>query len=820
MKFSLNWLNRYTPLPMGDKEKLNEIIDRIALQIVDVDERWIEEKDAIIDVDNKIITNRPYDFGHRGLAKEISIMLDQQYSGDNYPKIPPSTSHLPLEIEVKDPDLAPRFAGIVIKGVKVGPSTDFLKYAVESIGVRSINNIVDITNMIMLDTAQPVHAYDYKKIAQNKIVVRRAQAGEKVTTLDGVERILNENILLVTDPEKPIGIAGVMGALNSEIDETTTDIVLEVASFNPKNIRQTAKYLKHRTDAVTRFEKGIDPNNIANVMATLIETIIHVCGGEVSSDLIDVNNLNLSIVRTEPLLLDFNPQTVDKLLGFNLNIDFIKRILTGFNIEIAEKADSLWTLTIPSSRPDIKETADIIEDIGRMYGYQNIPDVIPVNQLVIPPVNNKITVRKTIRSILAASGLDEAITYSMISQKDVDTFNLKKPVRVVNPLSEDYLYMRSSLLPSLTKVVSHNAKFFDHFGVFEIARRFEKRDVEIQPYEKDKGQSLQPLETEVLSGMFYSKLEKEKSVLILRNAIENLLNKLGFKKYKIDPSGNILLKDKVIGSFNVLTPIQLKEHELSYPVACVELNLQDLYDNFSETKTYVPYSKFQSSKLNYTVVLPESVPASEVTLKISELNDLKITNIDFVGEVYREPQRANFKSISIEIILQKNDGNLTDDEIYKTGVSIENKIKSITSAEIKGGGIQRKKQTIQLDGIVKENDEKKPVIAVEILSIERHPDADRLVVTQVTDGKNNYQIVTAASNMNVGDIVPAALPGTALPGMKNEDGSPIVMKEAKLRGVNSYGMILAGDELGTSTDHEGIVILDKSKYKAGDIVEL
>ena len=847
MKYSLNWLNKYTNLPVGDEKKLNEvneIIDRIALQIVDVDERWAGVDDAIIDVDNKIITNRPYCFGHRGLAKEISVMLNQEYRND-YPIISfPSLLHssslnknnlLPLEVIVEDPDLCPRFTSIVIKGIKIGPSPDYLKTAIESIGQRSINNLVDITNYIMLDTAQPVHAYDYSKIQDAKIIVRRAKDNEIITTLDGVERKLNNNVLLITDKQKAVGIAGVMGGLNSEIDNSTTDIVLEIASFTPLNIRQTAKLLKHRTDAVTRFEKGIDPTNIPNVMASMVQMILEICGGEIASEYIDIYDQSKSAIRVEESEMVFNPQRVDKLLGFNITIDFIKRIFNGFNIKYKENSSTEWILNIPTYKADIKEPADLVEDIGRMYGYQNIPQITPVNQLVIPHKNIKIDIKRKIQSSLLASGIDEVITYSFISQKDVDTFDLDKSIKIINPLSEDYLFLRASLIPSLSKIVSSNIKNIDEFSIFETSRIFMPKSTPQLSYDKDKGESMQPNEIEVISMMSISKNKQEKSIYTLKGALENTMQKLGIVEYskaigesfnpnnkevsiyKVFRNGDIVLNNKTkIGKIGLLSQKQLDVYDIKYPASYLEIQLQPLIDVFHDKPKFKSFSKFPSSKLNYSVLVPDNTSADSFIDVFSTLNNPHIKSMSFTDIYSNKETLGDKKSFSLEFVLQKDTSNITDSEIYELGLLIEEKIKSMNNSEIRGSGVTKPKDYISSTNLTSTANK---IIAAQVLSIEKHPNADRLVVTQVTtDGQNKYQIVTGATNMIIGDLVPVALPGASVPGMKNDDGSEVVMKIGKLRGMDSYGMMLAGDELGINNDHEGIVILDKNKYKLGDIV--
>ncbi|MEI7604013.1 MAG: phenylalanine--tRNA ligase subunit beta [bacterium] len=812
MKFNLDWINKYTNITLTNKEVLNNIIDRIALQIVDVDERWFLENNAVIDIDNKIVTNRPYCFGHRGMAREISVMLNQEYKGNNYPTIPDKSADLPIKIVVKNPELCPRFMAISIKGIKIGPSPEWLRNALEAVGQRSINNIVDITNFVMLDTAQPVHAYDYDKIKDATIIVRSAEDGEKATTLDGVERNLKKNMLLITDPEKTIGIAGVMGGGNSEIDDNTTNVLLETASFQPQNIRQTSKYLKHRTDAATRFEKGVDPTNIPNVISLLACLIIEICGGNVASELVDVDNLELSKIRVKPLTMEFAPQRVNKLLGFNTDTNFIKQVFDGFEIKYDEISTEKWTLTIPTYRPDIKEPADLTEDIGRMYGYQNIPSITPINRLIAPINNKKVVIRKRIRKILTSSGLDEVITYPMISQKDVDTFHIENPIKVVNPLSEEYLYMRPTMIPSLTKTTSLNVKYLDEFGIFETAKKFIKRSNKVLPYEEDHGASMLPEEKDTLCLMYYKKSDKEKSIFKLKGAIENLMNELQISNYKFSTDGKISINNTLVGEINLLSKKTAEIYDIPFGVSYAEIELNEIYNNFTEVKTLKSYSKFQGSSLDYSVLLPLSTPVENVLRAIP--NNNLIVSKEIIDVFKNLKDVKDKKSVSVRILLQNIDKNLTENEIYDVAIEIEKEINKIEGAEIRGGGVQMPK-----DYNMKIVEELKPLLAAEILSIEKHPNADRLVITQVSVGNEKYQIVTGASNMVVGDLVPVALPGTAVPGFKNEDGSLVVMKVAKLRGIESWGMMLAGDELGISNDHEGIFILDKEKFKVGDIVK-
>jgi len=887
MKFNVAWLKKYTDLP-EDNWELNQVIDRIATQIVDVDERNLDGNKTWFDVDNKIITNRPYCFGHRGMAREIAVMLNQDWRGGDFPNIDLGlqTPILPVTVEVKDPDLCPRFTAISIKGVKIGPSPEWLVQELEAVGQRSINNLVDITNYIMLDTSQPVHAYDYHKIINAGIIVRRAIDGEKAVTLDGVDRTLDSEMVLITDAEKVIGIGGVMGCGNSEIDENTTDIILEVASFHPINIRQTARKLRHRTDAVTRFEKGPDIMNIENVQRALVGLVLELCGGEVASNLIDIKNLEFSKNRTESLKIEFDPSRVDRLLGFGVEGDFIDKVFDGFGIkknEVITKHDEvgvakeIWKVEIPTYRSDLKESADLIEDIGRMYGYQNIPKVVPVNGLVLPERNRKVTVLNKIRKALTSSGLDEVITYPFISEKDVNALKsvnllgsyllgrkIDEPLALVNSLSEDYKFLRPTLIGSMAKVIGLNLKYFDKFGIFEISRRFLPSVQEKKSYTEDHGESQRPEEVQVVTLGFYSKKEKENAVFELKGAIENLFAELRVSDYEINQNGEISINGKNVGRILILDRRFGDNYDIETPSIYAEILLDELIENYVDTVHFRQFSKFQGSRLDYSVFVPLNTPVASVEAAIPG-NALIVEKK--VSDVYRNQKEGlNKKSILVSIKLQKSDANITSEEVYEVGIQIENALRQIEGLEIRGGGIQKSVKNEKLrnenngevpgeselislpeelatlpienelleekisDELVVEKHEdlanlqNEFIVVGRILELTKHPNADKLVICKVYVGKakpegtlfpDYLQIITGADNIKPGiaenKIVPVALPGATVKSHKT--GEIINIGIGNLRGEVSEGMLCSADELDLpNPGYDGILILDSEKY--------
>lgn len=811
MKYSINWLSKYVYINDLD---LKELINKIAYQIVDVEEVFYENEDVIIDVDSKIITNRAYCFGHRGLAREISVLLGRNWEGDieNIKvKLPnkKNQSKLNLKLTINDKALCPRFTAVVIKGIKIQESPAWLKNALKSIGQKSINNIVDITNYVMFDLGQPVHAYDYKKIKGEEIIVRRAFKNECIKTLDDIERKLNEDILVIADSQKPLAIAGVMGGKLSSITSKTTDIVLEVASFHPVNIRKTSKKLKLRTDAVTRFEKGPDITNIPNVMNYLINLVLENCGGEVSSEIIDLYYPEKSILRTNDLILEFDTSRIKKLLGFEVDKNFVLNLFKGFGIKVIKYEDKVYKLSIPPYRNDIKEPADLIEDIGRMFGYQNIPNVLPVNYICPPSKNKKLEVYKKSRLALTGSGLDEVITYPFISEKESKLIDYES-IPILNPQSLDYAYLRPSLIVSLAKVVGLNSKNFNEFGIFEIAREFHKNNEKAKDYLEDRGESKRPIEKEVISGCYYIKENYNLAIAKLKGAIENLLDELHIKNYKIESNGDIQVNDEVVGNITIV-PDNIKDFfDIPQYFSYFNINLAKLVENYNETILYKDFIRYQGSKLDYSILIPENLTIANLIEKIPKhewISDLKVL------EVYRDKKLNNKKSVLLSFSIQNPNGNITSSEIYDLGILIENELKTIKGLEIRGEGL--KKPTGYKPSIIQTGGKKFPngIVVGKIIKVEKHPNADNLSVCKVQIGKNPnsdvLQIITGAKNIKIeeseGLFVPVALVGSYVYSLK--DKTPTKIKKAKIRGIESEGMLCSSSELGLDDNNEGIMIL-------------
>ncbi len=421
-----------------------------------------------------VLPNRPDLLSHEGIAREIAAATGKPMSRPEIPGAKPASVTLATSnkvtasigntvIQVNDSDGAPRYAAAIVTGVKVGPSPEWLARRVEDAGSRSINNVVDVTNYMLMGFGQPMHAFDLRKIKGGQVVVRRAAAAEKITTLDGKERTLNPDVTVIADATSPMAIAGVMGGRESEVTNETTDILLEVAAFNPKSVRATRRALGLSTDASYRFERGVDVDAIPHLLQYAVQMIVAVAGGSPMSPAVDVY---AGSSARESIQLEGSE--VRRIVGVDVPAAQIESGLIAFGFEV-KKQGTAFSVTPPSWRSDVTECADLIEEVARLYGYDNIPDEIrPFRPGTVPdaPI---VALSNRVRDSLIAHGLFEARPMPFVKESGMST------IRVANPLAEDEAYLRGSILESLSRRAEHNlAHMNGNVRLFEIGTTFGK----------------------------------------------------------------------------------------------------------------------------------------------------------------------------------------------------------------------------------------------------------------------------------------------------------------------------------------------------------
>lgn len=481
MEFSCDWLAQYVDLPAQPQE----LARRLTAAGLAVEGESAHGEDTVLDID--VTTNRPDCMNHFGLAREIAVLYGTPL------RRPPAS---PAEGAEKNADAArvtiddfegcPRFTGRVVRGVKIGPSPEWLRRRLESIGLRPINNVVDVTNFILWELGQPLHAYDFAKLAAGKLIVRRARAGEKLITLDGVERELDPEILVIADAERPVGLAGVMGGLESEVTAETRDIFIEGAHFDRKRVRATAKRQGMHTDASHRFERGADPEICGEAVSRAALLIAEIAGGTVLAGVLDVRDTAKSWARQGWLDL----RKLDAFAGATIDPADSERWLTGLGFGVDRSDGGVWGITVPSWRyfdfqprpepPHEVYPQDVYEEVLRVFGLDRIPAALPGIPGADAPRAETLIRRDRVRRQLAASGYTEAVHFAFLDPaRDAAFPSLKadaKPIRLANPISEQLSVLRRSLVPSLVDTARFNQRRgLPAVRMFEIANAFYAR---------------------------------------------------------------------------------------------------------------------------------------------------------------------------------------------------------------------------------------------------------------------------------------------------------------------------------------------------------
>ena len=427
--------------------------------IVELNETLRLAPDYVIEVDNKSLTHRPDLWGHYGMAREVAAITGKKL-------LDPVREILALDPKIKvtieDYALCPRYSALVFENVTIQPSPLWLQYRLEAIGLNPISNIVDVTNFVMAELSQPMHAFDADKLHGGQIIVRTAHPGEKMAALNGETYELDPSNLVIADPNGAVALAGVIGGAGSAISATTTRIVLESACFNASSIRKTSSKLRLRTDASQRFEKAQDPVNTVRGLARALELL-----KEVSPGIRLVGGLADAYQPAKPLPpIKLDLAWLNRKLGCEVPPAEVRRILEALEF----KVDEAFNVTVPSWRAtkDVSIKEDLVEEIGRMIGYDNITPVAPLSPARVPPANPERAFHHRVREMAAAQGFTEVYNYSFISEESAKMFGFTNLVEVENPIASDQNYLRPSLLPGILKNIHDNARHFDSFRFFEI----------------------------------------------------------------------------------------------------------------------------------------------------------------------------------------------------------------------------------------------------------------------------------------------------------------------------------------------------------------
>ncbi len=628
-------------------------------------------------VEFEITSNRPDCMSIIGLARETAATFGLGFS------IPDPTDYKTISekaqdnatVEVLDFDLCPRFLGKVVKNVKIGPSPDWMQKRLAGCGIRAINNVVDITNYVMLEYGQPMHAYDLDCVAGKKIVVRRAKEGEILQTLDDQERKLSDTMICISDSEKAIGVAGVMGGANSEVTEKTTTVLFEAATFNGTAVRRGAKALGMRTDASALFEKGLDVYNLDGAIERACQLMVQLGAGDVLEGTIEVCG--------EPkaqTVLPFEPEKMNAFLGMDISRSEMIDILT--SLEFKVEGDKVF---VPSFRGDIESMADIAEEVARIYGYEKIPTTMMDSCVTCGGKTPEQKAEAKIKDSLVADGFDEIITYSFTDPKENELLAIPKGdskynfVRITNPLGEENSVMRTTMLASMCEVLKTNYnKRIPSASLFELGSIY-----------IDKGETLPDERKTVAIGMYGGG-----DFYTLKGAVENIFDCLGvknakFKANKDNPTfhpgrcADIYSGEVKIGVMGQAHPSVASNYKIGGEVYLAELDFASMFEVADSKKTYKPLPKFPGASRDIAMVVDEAVCVGD----IAEIFDEQMGGIlesYTLFDIYRGAQLGeNKKSVAYSLSFRASDRTLTDDEVNEVMDKILTGLKDKVGADLR-----------------------------------------------------------------------------------------------------------------------------------------
>ncbi len=677
MKLPIDWLKEYvsfdcSPAELADLLTMagHEVEESISLSAADAEKAGGTSASAGRPILNlKITPNRGDCLSIVGLAREISAVLNSPFTPPQVAIDTESGYGSPISdvvsVEIQDPDLCQRYSAVLVRNVKINPSPDWLKDRLIQAGLRPINNVVDITNYILWELGQPLHAFDCNLIKGGKIIVRRAKEGEIITTIDATERRLESNMLVIADAERAVAVAGVMGGMDSEVTDETTDVLIESARFDPVSIRTTSKKLGLVTEASYRFERHVDPGLCVFAAKRAAEMMRDIAGGQIAAGVLDEYP-----GRQDPLVLKVRPERVNKILGTNLTPDQMIAYLE--RLGLSTSFGEVLHVTIPSRRNDLTREIDLIEEIARIHGYNNIPTKLPLMPMLQGADAEINRFESEIRETLLSCGCQEVVSHTFVSDQLVElTGILETAVKVRNPLSEDLGYLRPSLIPSLLSVVSRNHAYgIRDLAIFEVGRIYSKTA---------DGSFEEPRRTAcALSGIQWNcawSLDRETlraDFFLCKGIAQELLSKLGIKSFEFKRTSapylhpgraaEIMVGDTIVGVIGEISSRASELLDLREPVVVFEMDTLALKSLKKEQKSYKPAPKFPSVNRHIAVVVDVSVDFKSVYESALSADSL-IENIELMDVYQGKHLPENKKSLTLSIDFRSPKATLTEEQI-------------------------------------------------------------------------------------------------------------------------------------------------------------
>ena len=687
MKVQVDWLKEYTEIDVPTDE-LGHVLTMAGLEIESHETVELPDGEKSEVLELNVTPNRGYCLSHIGVAREVSALLNKSL------KLPDPLKTLESEwgtvavedrvsVENLEPELCPRYCALVIENVKVGPSPKWLKDRLTAIGLRPINNIVDITNFVMMEYGQPLHAFDRDLLADNKIIIRRAKKGEPFASLDGTELKLEPDALVIADGEKPVALAGIMGGINSQVSETTSHIVLESACFNPATVRQGSKKYGLRSDSSYRFERSVDLNGVVSAQARAALMMKELAGGGICLGRVDIYpetgksiNIPLRVGR------------VNQLLGASFNSEQVRDLLSRLGMEVLSQSENM-EVKIPSFRPDLLREVDLIEEIARIDGFDKVDTVYPVAGVRPVRISPRQNIAKKVREVFCCAGFAETVHYSFIERAYAEEFKTafasEQVIALKNPLSSDYDTMRTSLLPGLLKTAGLNlSKGQKPLKLFEVGSVYSSDSTGLRT------------EKAVLSAIVLGPYEPtpwkprggEYDFYDLKGTLETLITHLHLKLEIFPDSKPFLLPGKSVrvqidgrelGYMGQMAPEQNLVAELN--VYALELDLGALEK--SSSLRFQPIPKFPETYRDISILVDRSVTSQKAADLILKTGCPLIQKVDLYDHFEGKKIQADKKSLTFALSFQSAERTLSDNEVNPLFEKIVQTLKSELGASLR-----------------------------------------------------------------------------------------------------------------------------------------
>ena len=672
MKVTYNWLKDFINLKISPVE-LAEKLTMAGLEVV-----ALEEVDGDFVFEIEITSNRPDWLSILGVAREVSAICGGKLKNPK-PKEPKLKVKdiLPIKILVTDKNDCSFYSARVICDLKVGSTPEWLKKRLGMLGCRSVNNIVDVTNYVLFETGQPLHAFDLDKLSGSQICVRRARADEKIITIDGQQRLLDPEILVIADKDKPVAIAGIMGGKETEVTASTRNILLESAVFNPILVRHGRRKLGLQSESAYRFERGVSLDTAISSSLVVSNLILKLAFGK------PCGYKSLGVIKLTNPVIDLDSAYVSRVLGITIPIIKIKQILSKLGLLVKIKSKNTFSVKVSCFRPDLKLPIDLVEEIARIYGYEKIVQTLPA---VKPSekIFNKKDFTCNIKNILFSLGLHEVITYSLVDRSLLSKSGIKTDVQLVeilNPLSREQEVLRSTLLPSLIRAVAYNLdQQQEHINIFEIANIFSRQNNSVQE---------EPVLAIALCGVnsFFLKqglVKDDISLLHLKGILETLFEKLGINDFNASPRQsinfeqsrgidfvrqddgliNITIKQKQIGFMLDLNQQTLINFNIkNRKVVLAEINLGQLFSYIKLDKKLSSIPKYPAITRDISFVIKDDLEVKKLLLEIEGKGAPLLRSVKVVDYYQGKQIPVGFKGLTISCVYRLDERTLTEEEV-------------------------------------------------------------------------------------------------------------------------------------------------------------